>query len=58
VRPLAKSGAAQQNISAMPATVAVALVSPVATAPPHVFSSAKGVAHSPPPLALICIRLI
>ena len=58
VQPLAKSGASQENLSAIPATVAVALVSPAATAPSHVFSGAGGVAHSPPPLVLICIRLI
>ena len=58
VQPLANSGAAQQNITAIPATVTVALVSPVATTSSHVFSGAGRVAHSPPPLALICIRLI
>jgi hypothetical protein len=58
VQPLAKSGVNQQNIGAIPATVAVTLVTPLAMAPSHVFSSADGIAHSPPPLALICIRLI
>ena len=57
-QPLVKAGAAQQNMSAMPAAIAVALVTPVATARLHVFSSADGPAHSPPPLALTCIRLI
>ena len=53
--PLAKTG--QKNISAMPAMAVLALAMPFAAAS-HVFSSATGRAHSPPPLALICIRLI
>jgi hypothetical protein len=58
VQPLTKSGADQQNISAIPTTVEVTLVTPVAATASHVFSSAECIAHSPPPLALICIRLI
>jgi hypothetical protein len=56
-QPLAKSGLDQQNVSVMPATAAVALVTPYATESP-VFSSTESRLHSPPPLALICIRLI
>ena len=57
VQPLARPGLDQQNISALPASATVVLVIPPAIEP-HVFSSAEGRAHSPPPLALICIRLI
>lgn len=56
-QPLAKSGLDQQTVSAIPAIAAVALLMPAPTEP-HVFSSAERRAHSPPPLALICIRLI
>jgi hypothetical protein len=58
VQPVAKSGADQQNISALPPMVAVALVTPTATTDSHIFSSAERFAHSPTPFALICIRLI
>jgi len=58
VQPLAKADAAQQNISAIPATIAMTLVPFVATTRLPVFSSANGMARSPSPLALICIRLI
>jgi hypothetical protein len=54
-QPLAKSGL-QQNVSAMPAIAAVTLVSFATKS--HVFSSTESRSHSPPPLALICIRLI
>jgi hypothetical protein len=56
-QPLAKSGLDQQNVSAIPAIAAMALAIPAATES-HVFSSTEGRAHSPPLLALICIRLI
>lgn len=56
-QPLAKSGLDQQNVSPIAAISAVALLTPVATES-HVFSSTEGRAHSPPPLALFCIRLI
>jgi hypothetical protein len=56
-QPLAKSGLDQQNVSATPAITAVALAMPAATES-HVFSSTESRSHSPPPLALICIRLI
>ena len=59
VQPLAKSGADQQNMSAIPATVAVALATPLpARESDRPRFSAESTAHSPPPLALICIRLI
>jgi hypothetical protein len=57
VQPLAKSGSDQQNVATLPATVAVAVQHQGAIESP-VFSSAEWNAHSPPPLALICIRLI
>ena len=58
VQPLAKVGADQQNISAITATVAVAVVIPAAPTELHLFSSVEDTAHSPAPLALFCIRLI
>jgi hypothetical protein len=58
VQPLAKSGFNQQNIVALPAMVAVALPNPAVATESPVFSSAECTAHSPAPLALICIRLI
>jgi hypothetical protein len=54
-QPLAKSGH-QQNVSVMPAIAAVTLVSFATES--HVFSSTESRPHAPPPLALICIRLI
>jgi hypothetical protein len=57
-QPLAKSSIDQQNISATPATVAVAPATPAATIESRFFSSAEWVEHSPTPLELICIRLI
>jgi hypothetical protein len=55
-QPFAKSGS-DQNVVAIPSTVsAIALIQ--AAADSSVFSSAECTAHSPPPLALICIRLI
>jgi len=57
VQPLAKSGSDQQNVATLPATVAVAVQHQGAIESP-VFSRAEWTAHSPAPLALICIRLI
>lgn len=56
-QPLAKSSIDQQNVTAISAIAAVTLVMPAATES-HVFSSTECRAHSPRPLALICIRLI
>ena len=56
VQPLAKAGSDQQNILTLP-TVPVAIFNYVEEAS-FIFSSADDSAHSPPPLALICIRLI
>jgi hypothetical protein len=56
-QPLARSGVDQQNVSAMPQIAAVVLVMPAATES-HCFSSTERRAHSPRPLALLCIRLI
>jgi hypothetical protein len=58
VQPLAKSGSDQQNIAALPAMVAVAVLNQAATTESPIFSSAECTAHSPAPLTLICIRLI
>jgi len=57
VQPMAKAGSDQQNIATFPSTVPVAVFNYVAEES-FIFSSAEGSAHSPPPLALICIRLI
>jgi hypothetical protein len=57
VQPLTKSGSDQQNIATLPSTVAIAILDEPATEL-SVFSSVSRSAHSPPPLALICIRLI
>ena len=56
-QPLAKSSSNQQNIAALPAIVMATIPGEPAT-DLFVFSSAVCSAHSPPPLALICIRLI
>jgi hypothetical protein len=56
-KPLAKSSSNQQNIAAAPAIVIAAIFRNLTT-DSFVFSSAVCHAHSPPPLALICIRLI
>jgi len=56
-QPLARSSSEQQNIAALASMVAVPLPNRPATEQ-FVFSSAKCTAHSPPPLALSCIRLI
>jgi hypothetical protein len=56
-QPLAKSGSDQGNIATLPSPVALAVLS-YAPAESFVFSSADCTAHSPPTLALICIRLI
>lgn len=57
VQPLAKTGTDQQNIATVAPIVPVAVFDQ-ATAELFVFSSAEGRAHSQPPFALICIRLI
>ena len=57
VQPLAKATSDQPNIATLCSTV-VAVVFNQAAADSFVFSSAECSAHSPPPLALICIRLI
>jgi hypothetical protein len=54
---LAKSGSDQGSITTLPSPVAVAVLN-YAPAEAFVFSSADHGAHSPPTLALICIRLI
>jgi hypothetical protein len=56
-QPPARSSSEQQNIAALASMVAVPLPNRPATEQ-FVFFSAKCSAHSPPPLALICIRLI
>jgi hypothetical protein len=56
-QPFAKSAVDQQNLAGPPATISVAVLDQTATKP-LVFSRAEGIAHSLPPLALICIRLI
>jgi hypothetical protein len=56
-QPLAKSGSDQGNSATLPSPVAVAVLN-YAPAESFVFSSADCAAHSPAPLALICIRLI
>ena len=58
VQPLAKSGSNQQNTVALPATVVVALLNYAPTTEPPISLGAEWTAHSPAPLALICIRLI
>jgi hypothetical protein len=57
VQPLAKAGSNQQNIATFAATGPVAVFDQAATEL-FVFPSAECSTHSPPPLALICIRLI
>src|SRR2546422_168963 len=57
VQPLAKAGSDQPNIAILASTVPVAVFDQVATEL-FVFLSAECSAHSPPPLTLICIRLI
>jgi hypothetical protein len=56
-QPLAKSASDQQNIATLPSAVAFVRLCP-ADGTSSVFSSRDCTAHSPPPLALICIRLI
>jgi hypothetical protein len=58
VQPVAKSSSDQQNIAAFPSTVVVAVLDQAATTESSVFSRLEWTAHSPAPLALICIRLI
>jgi hypothetical protein len=57
VQPFAKSGSNKPNVATLASTVAVAVPNQAAIDSP-VFFSAECVAHSPTPLALICIRLI
>jgi hypothetical protein len=57
VQPFAKSGLDQQNLATPPSVVAAVVLNQTATES-LVFLSVEGTAHSPPPLALICIRLI
>jgi hypothetical protein len=56
-QPLAKSGSDHGSIATLPSSVAVAVLN-YAPAEAFVFSRADCAAHSPAPLALICIRLI
>jgi len=57
VLPLAKTSSTPQNIASLPAIVAP-IISRDATKELFVVSSELFAAHSPAPLALICIRLI
>jgi hypothetical protein len=56
-QPFAKSGLDQQNLATPPSAVAAVVLNQTAT-DSLVFSSVEWTAHSPTPLALICIRLI
>ncbi len=56
-QPLAKSVSDQQNVAALSSQSALALLTPVAIASSF-FSFEDSAAHSPPRLALTCIRLI
>jgi len=56
-QPLVKSGSDQGNIATLPSPVALAVLN-YAPTESFVFSSPDCAAHSPPPLALICVRLI
>src|ERR1700682_2183911 len=56
-QPLAKSGVDQQINLISPSSVVIATLHQDLIEFPA-FSSAEWTAHSPPPLALICIRLI
>jgi hypothetical protein len=58
VQPFLKPGADQPNIGAIHATGTVVLRIPDAANRSRAGSSEGAVAHSPPLLALICIRLI
>jgi hypothetical protein len=58
VQPLVKAGSGLQNIVNLPSTAVVLMLPQTAANQPPVFSSAEWTAHSPAPLALICIRLI
>jgi hypothetical protein len=57
VQPLAKASPNQQNIASLPAIVAPVISRDIADEL-FAFSIAEHTAHSPAPLALICIRLI
>src|SRR5437660_12453318 len=56
-QPLAKSASDQQNLVGLSSQGGLALLSPVAIASSF-FSHEDSAAHSPPRLALTCIRLI
>ncbi len=56
-QPLAKASLGQQNIAPVPATILHLLPMQIVTAA-RVVSAGVFAAHSPPTLALICIRLI
>ena len=56
-QPFAKAGSDQQNIAALPVAAPIAIFKQFAEES-AVFPSAEWTAHSPAPLALICIRLI
>jgi hypothetical protein len=56
-QPFAKSASDQQNLATPPATIAAFVLNQTATEP-VVFSRVEWTAHSLPPLALTCIRLI
>jgi hypothetical protein len=57
-QPLAKSGADQQNTVASPSATAIVGVDQDTTPKSILRLGATGSSHSPPTLALICIRLI
>jgi hypothetical protein len=57
-QPLAKSGADQQNIVASPPAIAIVGVDQDTTLKSALRLGPTGSSHSPPTLALICIRLI
>ena len=57
-QPLDKSGADQQNIVASPSATAVVSVDQDTTPKLVLRLGANSLSHSPPTLALICIRLI
>ena len=58
VQPLAKSGSNQHNTVALPTVVVVALLNYAPATESPISLGAEWTAHSPAPLALICIRLI
>jgi len=58
VQPLAKAGSDYKSIATNAPAVAAAPATQLTATKLLVLLSAECVAHSPPPLALICIRLI